>query len=123
MLDRLSGKILHIDFGDCFEVSVFRSPQKARLPDDQYSSSSDRFVKLQPKMHYRTPASHTTAIESQSEKRNPCSSVLAVVGLRPAPDYSHALCEWRSLYPIHGLRVEGLDVLHVCPFSGSLKSL
>lgn len=25
MLDRLSGKILHIDFGDCFEVKCFPS--------------------------------------------------------------------------------------------------
>ena len=25
MLDRLSGKILHIDFGDCFEVWILRA--------------------------------------------------------------------------------------------------
>ena len=24
MLDRLTGKILHIDFGDCFEVKFYR---------------------------------------------------------------------------------------------------
>lgn len=32
MLDRLSGKILHIDFGDCFEVSTCsRTPCRAHL--------------------------------------------------------------------------------------------
>ncbi|RCU33015.1 hypothetical protein DVA76_20170, partial [Acinetobacter baumannii] len=31
MLDRLSGKILHIDFGDCFEVRDFMSIHKSRL--------------------------------------------------------------------------------------------
>jgi len=28
MLDRLSGKILHIDFGDCFEVDFLRNYNK-----------------------------------------------------------------------------------------------
>ena len=34
MLDRYSGKLLHIDFGDCFEASMHREkfPEKARPP-------------------------------------------------------------------------------------------
>lgn len=33
MLDRYSGKLLHIDFGDCFEASMHREkfPEKASL--------------------------------------------------------------------------------------------
>ena len=31
MLDRLSGKILHIDFGDCFEVSICSRTQRTTL--------------------------------------------------------------------------------------------
>jgi Phosphatidylinositol 3- and 4-kinase len=33
MLDRYSGKLLHIDFGDCFEASMHREkfPEKVRL--------------------------------------------------------------------------------------------
>lgn len=33
MLDRFSGKIMHIDFGDCFEVAMNREkyPEKVRL--------------------------------------------------------------------------------------------
>lgn len=55
MLDRLSGKILHIDFGDCFEVSTrcrspgllcrehtFQEPTKSTL-------SSDSLGKHEPK--------------------------------------------------------------------------
>ena len=34
MLDRYSGKLLHIDFGDCFEASMHREkfPEKAQRP-------------------------------------------------------------------------------------------
>ncbi|XP_071445181.1 serine/threonine-protein kinase mTOR [Hetaerina americana] len=32
MLDRLSGKILHIDFGDCFEVAMTREKFPERIP-------------------------------------------------------------------------------------------
>ncbi len=34
MLDRYSGKLLHIDFGDCFEASMHREkfPEKVRSP-------------------------------------------------------------------------------------------
>lgn len=32
MLDRLSGKILHIDFGDCFEVAMTRDKFPERIP-------------------------------------------------------------------------------------------
>ena len=34
MLDRYSGKLLHIDFGDCFEASMHREkfPEKVLLP-------------------------------------------------------------------------------------------
>lgn len=33
MLDRYSGKLLHIDFGDCFEASMHREkfPEKVRV--------------------------------------------------------------------------------------------
>lgn len=33
MLDRYSGKLLHIDFGDCFEASMHRDkfPEKVRM--------------------------------------------------------------------------------------------
>merc|ERR1712185_537270 len=32
MLDRLTGKILHIDFGDCFEVAVHREKFPEKIP-------------------------------------------------------------------------------------------
>merc|ERR1712185_25769 len=32
MLDRLTGKILHIDFGDCFEVAVHRDKFPEKIP-------------------------------------------------------------------------------------------
>ena len=32
MLDRLSGKIVHIDFGDCFEVAMRREKYPERVP-------------------------------------------------------------------------------------------
>ena len=32
MLDRLSGKIIHIDFGDCFEVAMTREKFPERIP-------------------------------------------------------------------------------------------
>ena len=32
MLDRLTGKILHIDFGDCFEVAVQRDKFPEKIP-------------------------------------------------------------------------------------------
>ena len=32
MLDRMSGKILHIDFGDCFEVAMNREKYPEKIP-------------------------------------------------------------------------------------------
>ena len=32
MLDRLSGKIIHIDFGDCFEVAMVREKYPEKIP-------------------------------------------------------------------------------------------
>lgn len=32
MLHRLTGKILHIDFGDCFEVAMFREKFPEKIP-------------------------------------------------------------------------------------------
>lgn len=32
MLDRLSGKIVHIDFGDCFEVAMKRVKYPEKIP-------------------------------------------------------------------------------------------
>ena len=32
MLDRLSGKIMHIDFGDCFEVAMTREKFPEKIP-------------------------------------------------------------------------------------------
>lgn len=32
MLDRLSGKIIHIDFGDCFEVAMKREKYPEKIP-------------------------------------------------------------------------------------------
>lgn len=32
MLDRLNGKILHIDFGDCFEVAMTREKFPEKIP-------------------------------------------------------------------------------------------
>lgn len=32
MLDRLSGKIVHIDFGDCFEVAMKRDKFPEKIP-------------------------------------------------------------------------------------------
>lgn len=32
MLDRMSGKILHIDFGDCFEVAMIREKYPEKIP-------------------------------------------------------------------------------------------
>lgn len=32
MLDRVTGKFLHIDFGDCFEVAVTRDKFPEKIP-------------------------------------------------------------------------------------------
>ena len=32
MLDRLTGRILHIDFGDCFEVAMTREKFPEKIP-------------------------------------------------------------------------------------------
>ena len=32
MLDRVSGKIIHIDFGDCFEVAMTREKFPEKIP-------------------------------------------------------------------------------------------
>jgi FKBP12-rapamycin complex-associated protein len=32
MLDRMSGKIIHIDFGDCFEVAMVREKFPEKIP-------------------------------------------------------------------------------------------
>ena len=32
MLDRISGKIIHIDFGDCFEVAMVREKYPEKIP-------------------------------------------------------------------------------------------
>ena len=32
LLDRMSGKILHIDFGDCFEVAMTREKFPEKIP-------------------------------------------------------------------------------------------
>ena len=32
MIDRLSGKVLHIDFGDCFEVAMTREKFPEKIP-------------------------------------------------------------------------------------------
>lgn len=32
MLDRFSGKILHIDFGDCFEAAMIRDKFPEKIP-------------------------------------------------------------------------------------------
>ena len=32
MLDRMSGKIIHIDFGDCFEVAMTREKFPEKIP-------------------------------------------------------------------------------------------
>jgi FKBP12-rapamycin complex-associated protein len=32
MLDRITGKIIHIDFGDCFEVAMHRDKYPERVP-------------------------------------------------------------------------------------------
>ena len=32
MLDRVSGKIIHIDFGDCFEVAMQRDKYPEKIP-------------------------------------------------------------------------------------------
>ena len=32
MLDRMSGKIVHIDFGDCFEVAMTREKFPEKIP-------------------------------------------------------------------------------------------
>lgn len=32
MLDRMSGKIVHIDFGDCFEVAMTREKYPEKIP-------------------------------------------------------------------------------------------
>ena len=38
MLDRITGKIIHIDFGDCFEVAMHREkyPERGAFPTDTY---------------------------------------------------------------------------------------
>ena len=45
MLDRYSGKLLHIDFGDCFEASMHREkfPERVRLlPYPLYGNMAER---------------------------------------------------------------------------------
>lgn len=32
MLDRTSGKVIHIDFGDCFEVAMVREKFPEKIP-------------------------------------------------------------------------------------------
>lgn len=32
MLDRVSGKVIHIDFGDCFEVAMVREKFPEKIP-------------------------------------------------------------------------------------------
>ncbi len=32
MIDRVSGKVLHIDFGDCFEVAMYREKFPEKIP-------------------------------------------------------------------------------------------
>ena len=32
MIDRLSGKVIHIDFGDCFEVAMMRDKYPEKVP-------------------------------------------------------------------------------------------
>jgi FKBP12-rapamycin complex-associated protein len=32
MLDRLTGRVLHIDFGDCFEVAMIREKFPEKIP-------------------------------------------------------------------------------------------
>jgi FKBP12-rapamycin complex-associated protein len=32
MVDRLSGRVVHIDFGDCFEVAMLREKFPERIP-------------------------------------------------------------------------------------------
>jgi len=32
MLDRHTGKVIHIDFGDCFEVAMFREKYPEKIP-------------------------------------------------------------------------------------------
>lgn len=42
MLDRYSGKLLHIDFGDCFEASMNREKFPERVRSKQFSHSRCR---------------------------------------------------------------------------------
>lgn len=57
MLDRYSGKLLHIDFGDCFEASMHREkfPEKVLLPFIVAAFTSDE------------PMSWRSVIEPQQE--------------------------------------------------------
>ena len=32
MLDRITGKVVHIDFGDCFEAAILREKYPERVP-------------------------------------------------------------------------------------------
>lgn len=47
MLDRLSGKILHIDFGDCFEVMTVLRNENKLTTDDGFKLITD-WASLQP---------------------------------------------------------------------------
>ena len=42
LLDRMSGKILHIDFGDCFEVAMTREKVKNLIDLTKQSSEKAR---------------------------------------------------------------------------------
>ncbi|CAH0563403.1 unnamed protein product [Brassicogethes aeneus] len=63
MLDRLSGKILHIDFGDCFEVAMTREKFPEKIPF--------RLTRM------LTKAMEVTAIEGTY--RRTCESVMSVL--------------------------------------------
>lgn len=82
MLDRLTGKILHIDFGDCFEVAVHRDKFPEKIPF--------RLTRM------LVNAMEVSGVEGNF--RSTCESVMSV--LRHNKDsVSELICRCRHLLP------------------------
>lgn len=80
MLDRLSGKILHIDFGDCFEV---KSEASISMPSPMYALqvAMDR-EKFPEKIPFRLTRMLINAMEVtgiEGTYRRTCESVMSVL--------------------------------------------
>lgn len=87
-----AGRSCTLTLGTALRWACSDHHRKSAFPGDQHSSSSDRFVKLQPKMHYLLPASHTVAIEPVWEMESVLFSTC---------------CSWAQTRTVHTPSVSG----------------